>query len=207
MPKKQKTIHSWMKLYSAMIDLERKRDFASVLEFPAAMAMNALLVNITKRQPHGHIEYDPRGYYAVGTVSERVGHTPIEDGWRSGVSTDENDDVGFTIRNISEHIRWVVWGAEEHFIPEDAPFVFFWWGKPQPWPAPSVNKHTGEEMGPGYYKFSMVDHPGIKKPNPFISEAKEDTRGDMRHEIKHGVETWIMALLHGRYKLDYKGNE
>jgi hypothetical protein len=184
----------WTKLYSAVADLESKRDFSEQMELPATMALDTLMHNIVARQPHGHVEYDPKGYYAVGTVSERIGHTPIEDGWRTSVEPVGNR-VRTQVKNISEHIKAVVLGAEVHLIPDTAPHVFFWWGKPQRWPAKA-------ETGPGYYKFPVVIHPG-QQANPFPADAVSESIPDMKETIKVGVGDWIRNLM-SRYGLGEK---
>jgi len=164
------------------------------MNIPARLAMDVLMENVVKGQPHGHTEYDPRGYYAVGTVSQRIGHTPIEDGWRT--ETDYTDDGGLSmrVRNISEHIRYVVSGAAPHPEPKTGPYVFFWWGAPQRWPAPEYHDKTGEKMGPGYYKFPMVTHPG-QAANPFFRDAVARSRPRMSINIKNGVADWIADTM------------
>jgi len=175
-----------------MTNLETRMEFSEEMELPATMALDTLMRNIVATQPHGHIEHDPMGYYAVGTVSERIGHTAIEDGWRTSVEQVDGG-VKTQIKNISEHIKHVVLGSPVHPIPDAAPFVFFWWGTPQRWLAPSVS-YDGEKMGPGYYKFPVVIHPG-QEANPFIPDAVGESIPEMKVAIKAGVSGWIRNLM------------
>ena len=187
MPKK----NLWTRIYSALADLNYKFDFAEEMELPAAMALDVLMKNIIKQQPHGHQEYDPKGYYAVGTVSERIGHTPIEDGWRTSIEHTENG-LKTQIKNVSQHISVVITGTEkkEYSIPSMAPSVFFWWGRPQRWP-------PLDGRDPGYRRFPLVHpvtHPG-QEENPFVARALHGSIPDMKHSVSWGVRGWLRRLM------------
>lgn len=195
-----KKVHFWHKIQSALQDLEEKEGYAEQMEPLAVLAMETLMANITREQPYGHVELDGSGYAVYAkperyTVSERIGHTPIEDGWRTEI-TREGDGLKMRLRNISEHIRYVILGAKPHLEPKTGPFVFFWWGAPQRWPAPEFNRRTGRKMGPGYYKFPTIDHPG-QDPNPFVVRAKEQSKPGMAQGIFSGTAEWIRTIMRG----------
>ncbi len=189
-----KKAHYWHRLQSVLEDLEQREGYVEQMEPLAMLAMETLMANITREQPYGHEEYDPDGYYAVGTVSERIGHTPIEDGWRTEITEGEGGRIKMRLRNISEHIRYVILGTPPHPEPKTSPFVFFWWGAPQRWPAPEFNRRTGRKMGPGYYKFPMINHPG-QDPNPFVARAKDQSRPVMAQGIRLGTAGWVRAVM------------
>lgn len=188
----------WTKLYSLVAHLEELGDFSEEMSLPAAMAMSTLMQNIEKRQPHGHIELDDKGYAVYAkepryTVSSRIGHTPIEEGWRT---SNEEIDGGrrVQIKNVSEHIEHVVLGAPPHPEPKTGPHVFFWWGYPQRWPAPEYNRETGRKMGPGYYQFPVILHPG-QAANPFVRDAIQESIPGMRDAVVFGVTGWLRRAM------------
>lgn len=178
----------WTVFWSALNDLDALEGFSERMNLPAEMALEVLMHNIEARQPIGHDEQQKGG---TGRVSDRLGHTPIEKGWREDV-TAVGDGIKIRVKNISQHFAPVVEGAARHPIYGN-PQMIFWWGDPHPWPAPEVS-YSGIPMGPGVYAFEFIDHPG-QSGNPFVRTAKQVSLPEMRRRIQIGVESYIQDML------------
>ena len=174
---------------SAIQDLADLEGYAERMRLPAEMAMEVMMHHLEAQQPLGHDEVQEGG---TGKVSDRLGHTPIEKGWREEVRL-LGDSVSIKITNISEHFAPVVEGAVDHPISGTKGSLVFWWGSPHPWPAPEVS-YTGLPMGPGLYAFPGVDHPG-QQANPFVKNAKDLAVPGMTDRIRSGTVHYIWDTL------------
>jgi len=169
--------------------------FKSYAEFAGELCTQTMLRYIVLEQPHGHIEE----IYG-DTVSARLGHTPIADGWRPSVeyfydvgSSGASTGVNVKLENISEHIRWVIGGAPQHRIPSDRKGqkkLLFWWGAPHRCPA-----KDGDD--PGARVFKWVNHPGItnQTKNPFVRRAADAAIPTMSTHVKGQVSDYIRDMM------------
>lgn len=188
----------YTRLSAALKALDEGEGFEDAMVRHAEIMRDHLMKMVVLYQPYGHEEWDPDSHYRrpadAKTVSDRIGHTAIEDGWRFAVEPHVGEPgIKLQVKNVSEHILAVVRGAKRHEIPGN-PKLHFWWGEPQQWPAPESHGVTGAPMGPGYYTFSWVDHPG-QDPNPFMTLAKDAARGDMAETAKAGVGEYLTELM------------
>lgn len=179
----------WTRIMSAIADLASLEGYAERMRLPAEAAMEVMMHHLEAQQPLGHDEVQQGG---TGKVSDRLGHTPIEKGWREEAEL-LGKGVHIKITNISEHFAPVVEGAIDHDIDGTRGSLVFWWGDPHPWPAPEVS-YTGLPMGPGLYAFPGVDHPG-QPPNPFVRNAKDLAEPGMTDRIRSGTEHYIWDTL------------
>jgi len=156
--------------------------FRGHLRSTAQEALDLYLQEMAARQPYGHIEHN-----TGQTVSERLGHTPISQGWQSGVE-DTSEGVRIWIGNISEHIAFYVGKTRRHPIPAspDA-FCYYWWGSPHPWPAL-------DGRAPGMRKHSSVPHPGTQA-NPFPQEAADAVLDSSVVLVKEGIAGFIKDAM------------
>ena len=165
-------------LQDARDRLERTEGFADSLEPSVILARHALIFSIMDEQPYGHTEE----LYGT-TVSQRLNHTPISDGWRS-VIQEVAHGIKLSLSNVSEHVLAVLGGTPRHWEPmTGAARMYFWWGHPHRWP-------QKDDLPPGPRLFRVVDHPGAS-PNPFLSRAKDRATPSMRDHIKSGVADYI----------------
>lgn len=178
----------WTRIMSAIAELSSLDEYADSMRLPAEMAMEIMMHHLEAQQPIGHDEVQAGG---MGKVSTRLGHTPIEKGWREEMVLGWNW-ITAKIQNISQHFAPVVGGAADHPIP-GKPRLTFWWGEPHPWPAPEYS-YTGEKMGTGLYSFPGVEHPG-QKPNPFVKISKNLAMPGMTERISLGTEHYIWNVM------------
>lgn len=163
--------------------------FEDYAERAAQLSIETMLQHIILEQPYGHVEKIYKD-----TVSNRIHHTPISDGWRPSVDTfSGNARAGATVRfeNVSEHIRWVMEGAPEHTIPfgGDGPNrLLFWWGEPHRWP-PKDGDPPGERI------FKNVQHPGIPEGNRFMDRAAGAAEPEISEVVKANVSNYIRDFM------------
>lgn len=165
--------------------------FEDYAEKAGELCTQTMLRYIVLEQPYGHIEE----FYG-DTVSNRLRHTPIADGWRP--ETERFWDAGSAgavvrLKNVSEHIRWVIEGTQKHdyLIPYggDGPRkLLFWWGEPHRWPA-----KDGEEAGLRIFK--RITHPGIVQGNKFVERAADAARPEMSEAVKTQVSNYIRDFM------------
>ena len=171
---------------SMLNDLEALDDFSESMDLPAELALEVFMHHIGAEQPIGHEEV---GY--VGSVSARLKETPVSDGWRQEIEAIKRG-VSAKVRNVSEHFRWVVGATKRHDI-RGRPKVRFWWGDPHPWPAPDYS-YTGLPMGPGWYSYGFVDHPGTAE-NPFVRKARSLAKPGMTEIVRRGIDIYIDRVI------------
>lgn len=163
----------------------------------ADQAMQMFMSQIEAWQPYS----SPEPYYGA-TPSQRLGHTPIGDGWRADT---EETGSGFriSIANVSEHVRFVIGGTQPHPIPFEAGpsceaenhNLFFWWGtrgeygKGKNWGP----KKAGEGP-PGLRKFLWVDHPG-QEPNNFVERAAMNQKRLVAEVTQENVGLYLTDLM------------
>ncbi len=187
----------YTKLSRVLAELGEGEGFEDAMVVHAEAMREQLMEMIAIFQPYGHEEWDPESHYRrpadARTVSDRIGHTAIEDGWRYTIGPHgAKPGVSLQVSNVSEHIKYVVFGAPRHEIPFD-PKVHFWWGDPQRWPAPDYDAE-GKPMGPGYYTYSFISHPG-QEPNPFVKKAKDAASGNMADTAREGVAEYLTEMM------------
>jgi hypothetical protein len=168
--------------------------FEDYAEQAGELCIQTMLRYILIEQPHGHVEMEwetPKGQVMGGTtVSERLHHTPISEGWVSSTTPfREQTSVGTLVRfeNVSEHIRFILEGTKEHPIPYGFGQVAFWWGEPHRWP-------PRDDLPPGPRIFQSVQHPGVTE-NPFVERAAEAAQPEMSDAVKYQVSNYIRDLF------------
>ena len=155
---------------------------------------SVIMYELERRQPYGKDAYAGTGgvepHYNK-LPSQRFGHTPISEGWRSTVfcsGWQEGDHGGHVeIYSKSEHVEAVLTGQLKPFYEEPHDprrFCYFWWGDPLPWPA-----KDGEP--PGFRFFSRVERKE-RKANPFLAESVQATKDRIRYLVTFGIERWLI---------------
>lgn len=155
------------------------------VERPTRTLMNIMLQSLIERSPHGAVEPIftlPGSIFVHGgtTVSQRLGHTPISQGWRLGNLMNTGTGYKFAVKNISEHVWFNLLGTKPHPEPKEFRwFLVFWWGSPLRWP-------PKDERPPGPRVFISVNHPGAK-PNPFHRQMIEEEKGNWLATLKRNI--------------------
>jgi len=170
----------------AIQGIQNLEGFAARINPQVALARDILLSQISVEEPRGHVEE----IYNT-TVSKRIGHKPISEGWRTSIE-EIDGGVSLSVRNVSQHILAVLKGVPPHREPKKGyALMYFWWGFPHRWPA----RDGGV---PGERMFMVVSHPGTA-PNPFVARAKQAARLEMKDAIAVGVRNYIRQafLEHG----------
>jgi len=177
-----------------LADLEEGVGFNRAMAAYAETVREQLMQRIVQEQPYGHEEMDAWGHAVYAkppdyTVSNRIGHTPIEEGWRiEAEGFDDRVGLRLKISNVSQHIKYILEGSPPHDIfPRRHPYLFFWWGAPQQWEPP-------DGLPADYYRMFSVEHPG-QPQNPFVRRAKNLARPEMTDTIKTGVTEYIANLM------------
>lgn len=180
----------WLDVFQNALDkLNSTEDFQQAMDEPQRLAAATFLYYIEEVQPLGHTEhpFEIGGKsYGGTTVSERLGHTPIQDGYRTVV---EKIDGGSSLKisNVSQHIKWIISGAPKHDEPRGFGWLVFWWGEPQRWPAKDRRPAGPRVRG-------HVDHPGII-PYNFPRIAAESAAGPIEDGYVAGVSGYIRNAM------------
>lgn len=177
--------------------LDRAEGFQQALKDPMQRSMETIHALLKYKSPIG---YPPEGYdndpYGV-SPSGRLGQHPIAESWIAMLEANEATPsrLKMKLSNYSQHVLAVVRGTKAHRIPRsgDTKLVFFWgdtvksgsgWGP--------KGKHEGP---PGIRRFKWVDHPGIKNPNPFIAQTKDDIKDPTKQDVKRAVSEYLRETI------------
>lgn len=163
----------------------------------AAKQIGSILFrSIVDKQPVGERDSWDRST----TASERLGHTPIRQGWGAGpVVFTTPTSIGVQIHNVSEHIKFFVWsvggskraylGTSPHRIPlsgtareQYGHSLAFWWKK----------------MGRPEFRSSWVNHPGTRGnfgDRDFIQQAYDENEPEITGIAREAVRRTIVDRL------------
>jgi len=169
----------WELIRRALDRLESLETYQEDMEPSARLAMEVMFGNLWSKSPVGKVEP-----FHNRTASQRLGHTPIQDGWVGDVRRAEgNNAVQMYAANISQHVMFFIKGTQPHRIPESGdakPRLTFYWEHPS-------GKHIG---GPGVRKFKWVDHPGAPSHN-LVPSAIEAALPAMVPHVVAGTKRFI----------------
>lgn len=125
------------------------------------------------------------------SIIRRAGISNTQTGVRMAIEID-HPTVGSSYggTNIFD---WLSRGTKRHDIPYAAPFVSFWWGPELRWPPLDGDP-------PGGRVFSVIDHPGVQTPNPWIETAKKNFIRRVKPDLTKATQRiWSSTIAKARY--------
>lgn len=177
-------------------------------------ARDIVMGHLEREQPYGRFEpavefYDKYGnitYQRAGSFpSDRMGHTPISEGWRTE-TVRQGDRMSLQFTNVSEHIFYIL-NSDGRGIGGDSPYkdswrsdehgkgpVVFWWGSPLPW-------HPSPPAQPGSNIFAYTER---KRPevNNFVERAIDEAYYEVSGTIQEGMSRVLIEVIqsHSGYR-------